>query len=193
MKKIFALLTVLALLLPMGLAANADSAEAKPFYGLGWSDFNRNKFPHLDGLVTMNIGLGSGGITLSYGGAKITSGKIDDVQLDKMVAALKKEMDARPEGMRYIHFFGPAKALGASPKNVIYLDYGVDLLRELTSALFEKYKAADGKVEGAVMSTLYTGLSSYYIKTNDAKKLAPNPTASPHSADLMIASTFNLD
>ena len=30
-------------------------------------------------------------------------------------------------------------------------------------------------------------------KTNDAKKLAPNPTASPHSADLMIASTFNLD
>ena len=56
MKKVFALLMVLALLAPMGLVAKADSTvEAKPFYAVGWSDLNQEKFPYVDGVVTMNI------------------------------------------------------------------------------------------------------------------------------------------
>ena len=171
MKKVLAIFMALVLLVPMGLVANAaESVEVKPFYGLGWSDFNESKFPYMNGNARMSIKQSGGKVTLSYGGAKITAGSIDEAQLDKMVQAMKTELNSRPQGSRYIHFFGPATALGLNPENVVYLDYGVDQLKELTTAFFAKYYAAGGLVDGAVMSVLYTGMGSWYIYSEDAKK-----------------------
>ena len=170
MKKVFALLLVLALLVPMVLTAQAEAVEAKPFYGLGWSDYDNEKYPHMEGLATFSITNIGDKVKMSYGGATLTAGSIDKTSLDKMVAALKKTMDARPAGMRYIHFFGPARAFGLAPQNVVYLDHGVNQLTELTSAIFEAYHAIGGQVDGAIMSALYTAMGSYYIRTNDAKK-----------------------
>ena len=170
MKKLFALLLVLALLIPMCITANAEEIAAKPFYGLGWSDFDNSKYPHMEGLATISITNIGDKVKMSYGGATVTAGSIDDASLTKLANALKKTMDARPEGMRYIHFFGPARAFGLAPQNVVYLDHGVDQMKELTTAIFEKYYAIGGQVDGAIMSALYTAMGSYYIKTNDAKK-----------------------
>ena len=170
MKKLFALLLVLVLLVPMCLVAQADSVAAKPFYGLGWTDFDNEKFSYMEGCATLSIGNIGDVLHISYGGAKITAGSIDDEQVTKMANALKKTMDARPEGMRYLHFFGPGKALGLAPENVVYLDHGVNQLKEMTSALFKKYYEIGGKVEGAIMAVLYTDMGSYYINTTNVPK-----------------------
>ena len=164
------LLLVLALLVPMVLSARADQVAAKPFYGLGWSDFNNIKYPYMEGLVSLGISNIGDKVVLSYGGASLTGGSFTDADVEKLATALKKTMDARPEGMRYIHFFGPAKAFGLAAENVVYLDHGSDQLKAMTSALFKKYYEIGGQVDGAMMSALYTAMGSYYINTNNAKK-----------------------
>ena len=52
MKKVLALLLILALLVPMGIPVNAEKAEIKPFYMVNWSeedningDSYRNVYP----------------------------------------------------------------------------------------------------------------------------------------------------
>ena len=75
MKKLFALLLALALLIPMGLvsAVNAEGeVTAEPFYMLGWSDFDQEKYPYIDGLVTSNFATKGDNATISYSDAKIT-------------------------------------------------------------------------------------------------------------------------
>jgi len=170
MKKLFAFVLVLVLLVPMCLVAQADTVAAKPFYGLGWTDFDNSKYAYMEGCATISIGNIGDVINITYGGAKITAGSVDDAQVTKMATALKKEMDKRPEGMRYLHFFGPSKALGLAPENVVYLDHGTDQLKELTSALFKKYYELGGKLDGAIMAMLYTDMGSYYINTNNVPK-----------------------
>ena len=169
MKKCIALFLALVLMAPMCLTAQADEVAAKPFYGLGWSDFDNSKYPYMEGCATFSIGNIGDKVTLSYGG-KITAGEIDPAQVEKIAQTLKKTMDARPEGMRYIHFFGPSKALGLAPKNVIYLDHGVDQLKELVTAVFTKYHELGGKLDGAIMAMLYTDMGSHYINTVNIPK-----------------------
>ncbi len=169
MKKLITLLLVLALLVPMCLVANADVA-AKPFYGLGTADFDRDKFPNMEGCATLSISYIGDIISISYGGGKVTAGSIDDAQVEKLATALKKEMDKRPEGMRYIHYSGVSQAYDLAPEDAVYLDFAVDQITEINEAIFKKYAELGGKVEGAIMFTLHTGMSAYYINTNDAKK-----------------------
>ena len=168
--RIIVILLVLAMIVPMLLSARADTVEAKPIYGLGWSDYNNIKYPYMEGLVTLRISNIGDKIIISYGGAKLMYGSFTDADVEKMANALKTEMDRRAEGMRYIHFWGPKTALDLAATHVVYLDFGVDQLTAITSALFKKYHEIGGRVDGAMMSALYTGMSSYYINAEDAKK-----------------------
>ena len=94
MKKLFALLLILAMLVPLGLVpvANAEEFTAEPFYVLGWSDFDQETFPYMDGLVTSNFSTSGANATISYGGAKITYNKdgLDDTNVTKFAENLKK-------------------------------------------------------------------------------------------------------
>ena len=182
MKKLFALLLVLAMLLPMGLlpVANAEDFTAEPFYALSWSDMDNDAYPYLDGLVTSNFGTSGDKATISYGGAKITYNKdgLDDANVTKFAEALKKTMDSRPAGMRYWHLWAPSKVLKLKPENIIYLDYGVDMMKVLVTAIMKKYKEIGGLLDGIVIDTEYVGLSAYYIYS-DTDKNANNATKDP--------------
>ena len=170
MKKIFALVFALALLLPMGLipVAKAEGeVTVQPFYVLSWSDMNNQQYPYLDGLVQANFNNIGDKATLSYGGSKIFAGNITDEAVDKFCQALKKTMDERPAGMRYLHLFGPAKILKLSPKNIIYLDHGVDQMKDVTSAFLKRYKEIGGLLDGLVIDTEYIGLSNHYINNQN--------------------------
>jgi len=175
MKKLFALLLALALLIPMGLvsAVNAEGeVTAEPFYMLGWSDFDQEKYPYIDGLVTSNFATKGDNATISYSDAKITYNKdgLNDADVTKFAENLKTTMDKRPEGTRYWHTWAPGKVLSLNPENVIYLDYGVDQMAALVTAILKKYKELDGKLDGIVVDTEYIHMSSYYIYTEQAKK-----------------------
>ena len=102
MKKILAAILVIALLLPMvfsfGTVAGAAEFTEKPYYGLGWSDINRLKFPNLEGMTIVSFkDLGGGKLGMTY------AGKTDPKEI---AAAVKKTIDRLPEGMRHILLAG---------------------------------------------------------------------------------------
>ena len=181
MKKIFALVLALALLLPMGLVpvANAEGeVKAQPFYVLSWSDMNNLQYSYLDGLVQANFNNIGDKATLSYSGSKVQAGNINDADVDKFCQSLKKTMDNRPEGLRYLHLFGPAKVFKLNPKNVVYLDHAADQMREILMAILKRYKEIDGKLDGLVIDVEYIGMSSFYIYAKNDKN-PNNAVANP--------------
>jgi len=173
MKKLFALLLVMALLLPTLVGSSLAAAELqkdsaaqandkvtdKPFHIVSWSaiDENLSDFDNANELYTVNC-------SVSTTENKVIISK-DGVgsDPDQLAADMKKEMDARPEGQRYLHVWASEKAFGMAPEAVIYLDKGVDSLKEAFTALITQYHALGGKLDGLVIDLEYTELSSYYI------------------------------
>ena len=171
MKKLLAVLLAFALLVPMGLVANADNqVTAEPYYLLGWSDYNRDKFPYLEGLAGSSFSNIGDKVILSFGGARMMYGSYTDADVTKFAQAMKKEMDSRPEGMRYWHVYGPGIALRLAPKNAIYLDHGVDQMKDLLTAALKKMKEIGCPLEGIVVDTEYIDMGSWYIQGDEAKK-----------------------
>ena len=168
MKKCFAILLALALLLPLGLVPTANAAgevTVQPFYALGWSDFDEKTYPYLDGLVTTsftNIGdkarLGS-----------MIYGQYTDEEVTEVAQNVKKQMDARPAGTRYWHVFGPAKIMKLAPKHVVYLDHGAIQLQDMFSAVLKKMKEIGCPLDGVVIDTEYIGMGSWYLYANTDK------------------------
>ena len=162
MKKLITLLLVMALLVPLCLTANADAAK-KDFYAVCWSN-NLNKFSHVDDLVTITISML--GENVKFG--SLVYGSYTDDQVESAAKSLKEKMDARPEGLRYIHFSGPNNTMKLIEKEV-YFDEATKQLTELTTALFDKYAALGGTLDGAMMSMLYPNMGAYYINKAAAK------------------------
>ena len=162
MKKLITLLLVVALMVPMCLSANADAAK-KPFQAVTWGK-EISGYSNVENLYRINITLV--GSFVNFGG--LVYGSYTDEQVTNLAEKMKKDLNARPEGQRYIHFFGPSNTMELM-ENAVYMDEAATQLIELSTALFTKYKAIGGKVEGAMMSMLYPDMSAYYINQAAAK------------------------
>ena len=167
MKKIFALLLACALLLPClaGFTVLATGKVAtKPFVAITWSDIDEDiqDFEYADEMYTIHIRTDTSVIPYF-----LKSGVGTD--MDMIVADMKKEMDSRPEGMRYFHVHGLTKAFSYQAEDTIYLDNGADHIKVLFEDLMRRYYEIGGKLDGMVQDLEYIGLSSYYI-TQDLKK-----------------------
>ncbi len=165
MKKLITLLLVMALLVPLCLTANA-AAEKKDFYAVTWSK-TIDGFDHVKNLYTVNISMLGENVKMG----QLIYGSYTDAQVESAAKAMKTEMDKRAEGERYIHFFGPANVLDALMEKEVYFDEAEKQLTELATALFDKYAAIGGKVDGAMMSMLYPGMGSHYVSTGSYHKI----------------------
>ena len=164
MKKALILLLALALVLPMALLqpAKAD-VTAEPFYALGWSDFDREKYPYLEGLHTTNFSnIGE----FAYLGGQMLYGKYTDEDVTIVAEKVKKAMLERPEGTRYWHVFGISQIMKLAPEHVVYLDHGVEQMREMFEAVIKKLKELDCPLDGVVIDVEYIGMSSHYLYAN---------------------------
>ncbi len=197
MKKLFVTLLALAMLLPMALTpvANAE-VTAEPYYLLGWSDYDNAKFPYLEGLVTNGMSNIGENIILSYGGARIMYGSYTDEDVTAFAQAMKKELEARPVGMRYWHFYGPAIALKLAPEREVFLDHGVKQLKELCTAALKKMSEIGCPLEGIVVDTEYIDMGAWYIQ-DDAnkdklfyKKLVADPRYAAEIRPLLVERGF---
>ena len=92
MRKCIVVLLAMALLLPLFPGARADGVEVKPYYAIGSSDFNRLKFPNLEGHQRLVVSVADGEVSLY----SETHGK--DTQ--KMAEGLKRIMDKLPAEFR---------------------------------------------------------------------------------------------
>ena len=81
---------------------------------------------------------------------------------------MKKTMEARPEGLRYWHVFGPSRILKLAPKNVLYLDHGVVQLKDLMTAILKKMSEIGCPLDGIVVDTEYISMGAWYIYADNA-------------------------
>ena len=176
MKKLFALLLALALLVPVALTQPARAeVEKQPFYALGWSDFDEEKYPHLDGLATSNFSVVDGEkVKITYAKKPVVYGEYTDEDVTAFAQALKDTMDARPAGARYWHLWAPGKALRLDPQNVLFLDAGVDQMTDLVTAIIKKLSEIKCPLDGLVLDTEYIGMGSWYLYSDHYNKENPN-------------------
>ena len=167
MKKVLVLLLILVMLIPMVLVKPVGAAVSKdPFYALGWTGFESAKYPSLHGMPTLSVSYLGENPKLSYDGATILYGSYTDEQVTKLAEAVKTRLDARPAGARYMRIFGVTDYLKLMSKNVLFLDDGVALLKDLFSALFNKMAKLGCPLDGVVLDIEYFAMSSYYLSRN---------------------------
>lgn len=175
MKKLLAVLLVLAILLPVVPVTKAKAAEAKPFYGLTWDEVDRNTFSNLENAPIITVKNNNGEVTITHG----------STYPELMAEKMKEKLDALPEGMRYIRIFKPAEAFKAGAELVVYADAGISQLKTLFTEFIEAYYDLDGKLDGIILDTEYTAMGSWYLYLN---------TYGGHykpSADKIAANNYN--
>jgi len=101
MKKIITLLLVLVMLVPMCLVTNAD-AQQKSFQGVTWGK-DISGYSNIENLYRINISMM--GSYVNFGG--LVYSQYTDGDVTALAEKMKKDLNARPEGQRYIHYFGP--------------------------------------------------------------------------------------
>lgn len=162
MKKLLAILLALVMVLPMTLVASAETVTEMPFYGGGWSAVDKTKIDNIYGLCTINTIRKNDNVHFEHpvrgeNGVDITktvSGA------GSVAASVKKEMDSRPEGLRYLHISQPSHALRIGAKDVIDLAVGVEKLKTITAEFLREYKKIGGKLEGLVIDLEFQGTSA---------------------------------
>ena len=163
MKRLFALLLALAMILPMGLTANAEPAAevaVQPFFMLNWESVKEGRY---DNVFSSPF----------FWTAERVNFKIswDGASTPKDLAVKCKALfDTRPVGSRYIKFGFPARVyLYGNMENHVYMDKGVDKLVPWFTEFLTEFKAIGGEMDGVILDTEIVDMNSYYLH-NDAQK-----------------------
>ncbi len=161
MKKVFALVLALAMLLPMvcsmGTVADAADYTSKPFYGMGWSDINRIKFSNLEGLTIVGLKI------VDAENKKLGLSYANKTDPKEIAASIKKVMDRNPEGMRHLFLSGTAQAFYVDPQDAIFMENGVGQMKALFTELINEYKRLGGQLDSLVLDTEYVWMGNWYI------------------------------
>lgn len=160
MKKILAFLLVFVLLAPM-IPARAETVAVKPYYGIGSSDFNRTKFPNLEGRVMISVVVEDGEVYLSGAGA----GR----DINKIASNLKSTLDEYPEGMRNIVLHKSSDVFKLQ-EDTIYFEEGVEKLRTVFSQFIKAYAEIGGKLDGVVLDVEYVDTNNWYLYSKQYSK-----------------------
>lgn len=159
MKKLLAILLVLAMLLPVGLVtpAQAEEAERKGFYVLNWGGFE-TQYPNIYDLPFF----------WAYPlNENSTEGKIswlDVSDISQLAQMLKEKFDAQPEGTRYINYNLPQAAMPAVPELVVYHDKAEKIIYDWIDAFLAEYKSIGGLLDGIVIDSEYIRSHAYYLQ-----------------------------
>ena len=159
MKKLFAVLLVLALLLPMGIVAHAEEAETKPFYMTTWSSFESD----LDNVYYMPFFWGK---PSSFEENEMPSVSWGVSDIAALAEKTKEEFDARPEGSRHINLSMANTAFHELGVDACIFDKAVPVVQMWLKAFLAEYKKIGGKLDGLVVDIECFNINGYYIHSN---------------------------
>jgi len=157
MKKIFAILLVLALLLPLGVVAHAEeTAEKKPFIMNQWGGFESDldyvyDFPYF-WAYSMKPGDTEGKIAWS-----------NETDIPTLAENLKDAFDKRPVGSRYFMYCMPPTAFGDLAEDVVFVDKAVKVCQDWLEKFLKAYSAIGGKLDGIIIDVEFESLYATYI------------------------------
>lgn len=172
MKKRLVILLVLAMVLSSfaGYVFAADAGQSggadvgiTPFGLVNWENTNE-EFSNISGMPQFwanmeGIDVGDD-LRISWGG------------YDKQGIAerLKTKFGALPEGLRYFTYMAPQSVYRRFNEAVIYLDEGIDMIRDWLDEFLEIYKGMGGQLDGIALDLEYVETGAYYLYTNQYQK-----------------------
>ncbi|MBE7002654.1 MAG: hypothetical protein E7421_08240, partial [Ruminococcaceae bacterium] len=159
MKKLFAMLLALALLVPAGavMPVSAASVEVEPFYFVNWND-DLTDFENVLKMADFNCSKIDESTTIAPINATFDGRPASTIQ--KLAKGLKELFDEYPDGARYINFPLNIEALA---EEKVYLDKGTAIFRAWMEEFFKEYKAIGGKLDGLVIDVEYHDGHAYYV------------------------------
>ena len=164
MKKLLLVLLALTMVFS-SLPAFASAAEAKapdaPFYFVNWEESVVN-YDNVTGLPQFYV-------NPEYSVGDDLPVQWGSYDIDIIAQRLKAKFDALPEGMRYITYMAPQSVYRKCNESVIYLDEGVDMVRNWITDFLETYKEIGGQLDGIVLDLEYVETAYNYIYSNEYK------------------------
>jgi len=160
MKRFFALLLVMILLVPLvPVVSSAEEVTVEPFIVFNFDKVTEGKFDNVfDGpffWTSERVGL-----VISWNGASTP---------ETLAVKVKELFDKRPAGARYIKFSPPGPFFRFYVENYIYMDEGVKELKAFTEAFLKAYSDLGGKLDGFFLDVELTAMGSYYLSQDAAK------------------------
>ena len=166
MKKLFAILLIIAMLVPLGITAQAAEVEKKPFYLVNWGtltdadeavvkDFENVQYmPY----IWFNSDKLKKGEVYAY--ASKTGGSGTGEAGAKTIAQRTKEWweeNNVPEGARYINFTLPATAVKAM-NEYCFVGKAIPVISEWIEAFCKELKAIGGELDGVTIDVEFLGI-----------------------------------
>ena len=160
MKKLLIMLLVVAMLLPVGICAQAETqqAEVKPFVmtNMGGTDDEFYDYIYSQPCTyTYKMNASTTQARVSFRGTE---------NIQEMAAKMKEDFDARPEGARYFQYDTVNVAFHDKAELVVYFDTSVEITKTWLDTFLAEYKRIGGKLDGVVVDLEYIESHAYYLK-----------------------------
>ncbi len=173
MKKLFAILLVIAMLIPLGVTAQAENVEKKGFYLVNWgvlTDADESVTKNFTNTFYMPyIWINSDKLKKgeTYAFASKIGGSGTGVEGAKVIAEHTKawfDENKIPEGARYINFTLPATAINHL-NEYCFVGKSIPVVSEWLDAFCKEFKALGGKLDGVTVDVEFLGIYSNYISS----------------------------
>ena len=180
MKKILAMLLILAMVLPMCIGVTATSAESnveiKPFnISTSLKEGFDNIWPKIHFWSRANDEY------VTEDSIRVSAVGVGGSTPKEVAEKLKPVFDAYPDGMRYIRFSSFRAALLALLEDSVFMDKGAKVIEEWFTEFISHYHSIGGKIDGLSVDIEYVEAGSYYLTQACAKdpyvfqKIVKNP------------------
>lgn len=149
-------LVMLIMLLPVG-AAEAETVTKKPFYTINSSALE-SEFEYVYALPNFWVNgskLTGESLPISVSGYGST--------IPTIASSMKDDMNARPDGARYINFSTLAIAFNNLHEDVIFMDKAATLIAAWLDEFLAEYSSIGGKLDGIIVDLEYNEANYYYI------------------------------
>ena len=164
MKKLFAILLVVAMLIPMGLTVQAEEITAKPFYISNWKN-GETKYSH----VYEAAYFWSNSKNVAEGEAHVTAPRLpgggSSNNIPLLAENLKKEFDTYPEGARNVTLCLVHDAM-IELAEYCFSDKAIPLVNGFLEEFLAEYSRIGGKLDSISVDIEYLDIYYHYIETN---------------------------
>ena len=166
MKRLFAILLCFAMLLPMGMVAQAEEAAKKPFSLVNWEDAGISEYGAYENVYYTPY-FWTNRENVIKGVYKVSCPSLGGSTVPEMAAALKAKFDTYPEGARYVNFTSPLASVIKAIPDLCFQGHVVPMISEWIDEFMKEYKRIGGKLDGIISDIEYLGIYSYYIYNGD--------------------------
>ena len=166
MKKLFAMLLVLSMILPLGMVAQAAEPEKKDFTLVNWGDIPAGeKYTN----VYYAPYYWTNGNRLAAGNPSAYWPSAEASTIPDLVKATKEKFDTYPAGARHINFTMVATAVHALA-DVCFVEDAAPIVSGWLDQFLKAYKEAGGKLDGLIIDVEYLYIYAYYIESEFHRK-----------------------